>query len=232
MKKVDLLRKVSVRLAVMSMVCVMPTLYAYGQDVSSGDISGSKKNHFGIKIGLNLASTTDCSVELNRSTSTIEIEGSETTGFNLGLFDNYSFSKLLGLQVEAMFSIQGDAEDKLSYINIPVLLNLKPVKNLGILVGPQIGLNVAHPDKYNDSYSITGGEIYFDEMFQIDNSNNETAKLDFGIVVGAQYTLVKHLVIGARYNLGLTKIRTFESANVNVSGYANRVIQFSVGWLF
>jgi hypothetical protein len=174
--------------------------------------SGSKANRFGIKAGLNFASISDCSIK--SGSNTIDIEGGKITiGFHAGLFDNYSFNRLFGLQVEALFSMQGNKKGKLSYINVPVLLELKPVQNLGILAGPQIGLNVVHPDKYDDTYSVSVSDISFDELLRISGSH-ETA-------------------LGARYNLGLTNIRTFESAkNVNVSGYANRVIQLSLGWLF
>jgi opacity protein-like surface antigen len=194
-------------------------------------VSGGKANRFGIKAGLNLASISDCSIKAG--SNTIDIEGGKTTvGFHAGLFDNYSFNRLFGLQVEALFSMQGNKKSKLSYINVPVLLELKPVQNLGILAGPQIGLNVVHPDKYDDTYNLTANEISFDELRKISGSH-ETAKFDIGVVVGVQYTVTNNLVIGARYNLGLTNIRTFESVkNVNVSGYANRVIQFSAGWLF
>jgi hypothetical protein len=192
-------------------------------------LMAQKSNHFGVKAGLNFASTTTGSIQLG--SAVVEIEGSKMTGFHLGLFDNYSFSRRLGLQVEALFSAQGNETDKLSYINVPVLLELKPVKNLGILVGPQVGINVVKPDGYDGSYYVSGNSISFDALRRISDSN-KIVPIDAGIVLGAQYTLLEHLVAGVRYNFGLTSIRTFDGANANISGYENRVIQFSIGWLF
>jgi hypothetical protein len=44
---------------------------------------------------------------------------------------------------------------------------------------------------------------------------------------------MNRLVIDARYNFGLTPVRTFKDMNsVTVSGYSNRVFQVSAGWMF
>jgi hypothetical protein len=63
-------------------------------------------------------------------------------------------------------------------------------------------------------------------------NNHETSPIDFGFAFGAQFTIAKHLVTGIRCNLGLTPVRTFKGANVDVSGYTNSVLQLSAGWLF
>jgi hypothetical protein len=202
-----------------------------GQKVASGEIYRSKMNRFGVRGGKNWASTTDCVIR--SSGNTIEIEGSCMEGFYAGLFDNYSFSNRFGLQVEALFSTQGDAEDRLSYINIPLLLDVRPVKELGILVGPQMGVNVARPDNYNDSHTVaTRPEgIPTEELYRI-AYNNETAPIDFGVVLGVQCILGKHLLIDVRYTIGLTPVRTFKGIGAEVSGYTHRVFQLGAGLLF
>jgi hypothetical protein len=210
---------------------VLTPFGAAAQDGASEWLYRGKTNRFGIKAGLNLASTTDCTVKSGRNT--VEIYGGKRTAFHVGVFDNYSFTDRFGVQVEALYSIQGD-EDRLSYVNLPVLMDIRPARNLGILVGPQMGVNVSKPELYDDSYLIT---ISSDGVSTGDLSalarNNETAAVDFALVFGARYTLLNHLVIDARYNLGLTPVRTFKSINsTTVSGYHNRVFQASIGWLF
>jgi hypothetical protein len=151
------------------------------------------------------------------------------------LFGNYSqvANIVSGLQVEGLFSVQGNEDNKLSYISVPVLPDLRLARTFSILAGPQISLNVSKPDEYDDRYTVADSSEgrLFEELYEIAD-NNEIAPIDFGFAFGAQYTITKHLVIGARYNLGLTPVRTFKEITVDVSGYANRVIQLSAGWLF
>jgi hypothetical protein len=190
-----------------------------------------KTNRFGVKAGLNLASTTDCTLKSGRNT--IEIYGGRRTAFHVGVFDNYSFTNRFGVQAEALYSVQGD-EDKLSYINLPILMDVRLTRNLGFLIGPQMGINVSKPEIYDDNYRLTlsSDGISTDNIVVLAR-NNETAAVDFALVFGARYTLLNHLVIDARYNLGRTPVRTFKSVNnTTVSGYHNDVFQASVGWLF
>ncbi|MDR1169835.1 MAG: PorT family protein [Prevotellaceae bacterium] len=193
--------------------------------------SAGRTNRFGIKAGLNLASTTDCTVKSGQNT--VEIPGGRRTSFHIGVFDNYRFTDRFGLQAEALYSVQGD-KDKLSYINIPILADVRLTRNLGILAGPQIAVNVSKPGLYDDSYSLTASPdgISFNTLNELVGSN-KTAAVDFAIVAGARYILMNRLVIDARYNFGLTPVRTFKDMNsITVSGYSNRVFQVSAGWMF
>jgi hypothetical protein len=191
----------------------------------------SKTNRFGIKAGVNFASITECTIK--SGTNRITVDGGSTTAFHVGLFDNYSFTDLLGIQVEGLFSMQGNGRNKLSYIHLPVLLDVRAARNFSFLVGPQIGVNVSKPETFDDRYELrlsTDG-ISFEELNRI-SGTNETNAVDFAVVFGAQYTFGKHLVAGARYNLGLTPVRKFDGRNITTSGYNNRVFQLSLGWLF
>jgi hypothetical protein len=179
----------------------------------------SKTNRFGIKAGYNQANTISGTIEVDGNT--IEIYGSGRSAFHVGLFDNYSFTNRIGLQVEGLFSVQGNENNKLSYINVPVLLDWRVARTFSILAGPQIGLNVSNPDSYKERLSFV----------EIQTLDAQTSPVDFGFAFGPQFTIAKHLVAGARINLGLTPVRTFKGAT-NVSGYTNSVLQLSAGWLF
>jgi hypothetical protein len=64
----------------------------------------SKTNRFGIKAGYNQANTTSCTVKAGENM--IEIYGTDRwKAFHVGLFDNYSFTNRIGLQVEGLFSL-------------------------------------------------------------------------------------------------------------------------------
>jgi len=59
---------------------------------------------------------------------------------------------------------------------------------------------------------------------------------DFAGVIGSQYTFLKQLTIGGRYNLGLNSIMGISDEGndekLSVSGLSNRVIRLSVGYAF
>ena len=186
-------------------------------------IGATAQVKFGAKAGLNVATL-----------SAPEGTSFDTKlGFFVGGHVNFSFSEIIGLQPGLVFSTQGaklnvdelgDASTSLnfSYLNIPILLDIKPFANFSILVGPQIGINVykgAKAEIEGISGSISGSE--FEDEFGKVNT------IDFAAALGVQYAIGGHFVISARYNLGLTK--TFKDAE---EGSANRVFQFGVGWTF
>jgi hypothetical protein len=175
-------------------------------------IGATAQVKFGAKAGVNVATLT-------------EPDGASfgtKVGFFVGGNVNFSFSEIIGLQPELVFSTQGTKEDDASinfnYLNIPVLLDIKPFANFSILVGPQIGINVYKGSKLGDE-SISGSD--FEDAFGKVNT------IDFAAALGAQYAIGGHFVISARYNLGLTK--TLKDAE---EGCANSVFQFGVGWTF
>jgi hypothetical protein len=198
---------------------------------------------YGVKAGLNLSSLSGVESSAGGiSVNTLESDGL-TAGFHVGGFVNFSFGGIIGLQPELLFSIQGGKQKLNSgfgssssiditfdYINVPVLLDIKPLPGLSVLVGPQIGFNV-YKSATNESETISGSD--FDV---ITNGSDGFNGIDFAAVIGAQYTFIGHLVLGARYNIGLTNTMNASDnssgVNVDVTGWKNNVLQVSVGWIF
>jgi hypothetical protein len=201
---------------------------------------------YGVKAGLNLSSLSTVESSAGGiSVNTLESDGL-TAGFHVGGFVNFSFGGIIGLQPELLFSIQGGKQKAPStlgtpvgdpsvditfdYINVPVLLDIKPLPGLSILVGPQIGFNI-YKSATNEGETISGSD--FDV---ITNGSDGFNGIDFAAVIGAQYTFIGHLVLGARYNIGLTNTfsQTVNSSgiNVDVTGWKNNVLQVSLGWIF
>jgi opacity protein-like surface antigen len=160
-------------------------------------------------------------------------------GFHVGGFVNFDFGPILGLQPEVVFSMQGEKESegdfsattRLNYINVPVLLDIKPFAGFSILVGPQIGINL-YKSMSNGDESISGSDL----ADQLEAVGTKINTIDFAAVLGVQYTFIGHLTVGARYNFGFTPAIGFtdeaKDAGMSMSGGANRVIQVSVGWTF
>jgi opacity protein-like surface antigen len=212
-------------------------------------IGATAQVKFGVKAGLNLSSVSDVKVEGEGvSVTAIENDGM-TAGFHVGGFVNFSFGQYIGLQPELLYSMQGGKQKlssvasqvspnvsigyNFSYINIPILLDIKPFANFSILVGPQIGFNIyksATITTTADETTKSGSDL--DDYLEEEFGKNPFKSFDFAAVVGVQYTFIEHLTVGARYDLGLTNTFSLSESGVDTTGWKNSVIQISVGWTF
>ena len=107
-------------------------------------------------------------------------------------------------------------------------MEVNPIANLGILVGPQLGLNVSRKVTatpfYDSNYktSISGSDF--------DNRYFGVKKFDAAMVFGLQYT-IQRVIVGARYNLGLKNSNDFPTAyGSHWKGWKSNVIQVSLGF--
>jgi opacity protein-like surface antigen len=197
-------------------------------------IGATAQVKFGVKAGLNLSSLSDVKASAQGNSDDFLKSDGMTVGFHAGGFVNFSFGQYIGLQPELLFSMQGskidgDATATLDYINIPVLVDIKPFENFSVLVGPQIGFNIYKSISGNGE-TLSGSDL--DEYFEAALGKKPFQSFDFAAVVGVQYTFIEHLTVGARYNIGLTNAFSFSESGVDVKGWKNNVIQVSVGWTF
>ncbi|MCL2596100.1 MAG: PorT family protein [Paludibacter sp.] len=196
----------------------------------------------GLKAGLNLNSLSKVDASFSGLSLTVFNPDGMGIGYHAGVFSNISFSNLLGFQPEILYSAQGGkikTSDNLgpvetgsvnySYINIPLLLEIKPVQNLGILVGPQIGLQVGKSMKAGNE-KVSGADL--DNYFKDAGIDKPFNTFDFSVAVGAQYCIMNSLYIGARYNYGITNSLDKTIDGASVKGWKNGVIQISVGYAF
>jgi opacity protein-like surface antigen len=194
---------------------------------------------FGVKAGLNLSQVSSYSIKQYGQTISEADATDMLAGAHFGIYGNFSFSNYLGLQVEALYSMQGDSESQgyitvkehFHYINIPVLLDIKPIPSLSIFAGPQVGFNVYNAISVGEE-TLSGSEL--DDFLAENYCKINT--FDFAAVIGLQYTFIEHLSVGARYNIGFLSILgvddTAKNLGISISGGANRVLQLSVGWIF
>jgi len=165
---------------------------------------------YGPKVGLNLANLRGDDVDNNKM----------LIAFNAGVAGNIAISEMFAVQVEALYDAKGakyegtDASGNeenypfsLGYITVPILAQASfgdEIKFYGEL-GPTIGLLMS---------AKLDGES---EMTTMDGSGNTVTvkykdnykSTDFGLGIGAGAKVPLSglaLVIGARYNLGLTNI--------------------------
>ena len=166
---------------------------------------------FGLKGGVNISNFTGGNFN--------NIEKNSLVAFHAGGLVRIKFEHLV-LQPEVLFSTQGaklddgttEADYKISYVNVPIMLQWQFKGSFYIEAGPQAGFKVSE---------------------DIPNSTiDEFAKsTDLSIGVGLGFLKNKGLGIGGRYTVGVSKVGNFDSANIDPD-FKNGVIQFSLIFIF
>ena len=150
--------------------------------------------HFGIKSGLNLASTSD-------------EEDKYKAGMHGGIFGEFRFDRF-AIQPELLFSMQGTkgtvagygikvkAKVNLNYLNIPVMAKFYVSEGFSLEVGPQLGILLSA--KVVAGVDGSSASVDIKEGFK---------DVDCSLASGASYQLPE-LPLGfyMRYSLGLTDI--------------------------
>lgn len=168
--------------------------------------------NYGVKGGLNLSNLRgDLDTDLRFS-------------FHGGVYGNYMFSDLWGVQAELLYSGQGaedednsDIEYQLSYLNLPILAKYYVTEAFSIELGPQFGFLLDSDTDVDDDSEIDTDDLYKD--------------FDFSVAAGLNYELEMGLNFGARYNFGVTDNADSEAFFGN-DAVRNSVMQVSVGYTF
>ena len=92
-----------------------------------------------------------------------------------------------------------DNKVELGYINVPVVANFYAFKGLAFKAGVQFAFLTNAKQKYT---TITGGT----ENAVSHDIKDACNTFDFSIPVGVSYEFDNHIVIDARYNIGITKL--------------------------
>ena len=170
---------------------------------------------FGVKAGLNNATqstkggTTDVTVE-------------SITGINGGVYCNFFVFDFLAIQPELMVSGKGvhwkdqfsDAEDILTYIDMPILIKYQPVKLLNIHAGPEFGYRLKATQKNLDNGQKTDIKDYY-------------SNFDIGLALGVEANLPFRVNLTVRYVLGLNTVYTGTENNEH---WKNNYFQISAGY--
>jgi hypothetical protein len=155
--------------------------------------SSSDKVRFGLKIGANLSNVYDSKGE--------EFKADSKMGFAGGAFVSIPIGNFLGIQPELLFSQKGfSATGSLlgstykftrttNYIDIPLLIAIRPVPQVTILAGPQFSYLM----KQHDVFSAGSSSVEQETVFQNDNIRKNT----FCFTGGIDFNL-KNIVIGTR----------------------------------
>lgn len=171
-------------------------------------VVSAQKFQFGAKAGINISNFTGGDFE--------DVEKKALVGFHGGVYLRFALANI-SIQPEAMISTQGAKIDsvsgsydwKLTYINVPVMVQYRFTGGVYIEAGPQVGFKI-------------------DESIPNQTIDEFANGLDFSIAAGLGYRTKGGLGLGGRYTVGVSKVGDFEPSNGINPDFKNGVIQISV----
>ena len=184
--------------------------------------------------------------DLNVSKTTT-LDNMVTAGAIAGVDAEYQVIPQLGLSVGVNYSMQGsgwedyelkgsdgsmklsDAKIELGYINIPIVANVYLFKGFALKSGVQFGFLTNAKEKYTIEEHYESGSVKSNAKTEVDEDiKSGCEKMDLSIPIGASYEFNNHLVLDARYNLGLKKV--FKETGYNGKDSKNGVFLLTLGY--
>lgn len=168
----------------------------------------------GLKAGINFADQ----VTTGKGEGVVS---NNRTGFHAGGYVNYFFNENAAVQAELLFSQKGskwhdpyfNGQDRLHYLELPVLIKYRVYKFLSVHAGPQFAYLLSARNIPNEGEDIDASSYY--KEGEVD--------LAFGVEASLPY----NLALTVRYELGLSKVTT----DVEYwEGWRNNVFLCSVGY--
>lgn len=192
---------------------------------AQNDSDSRKSFTFGIKAGANYSNVYDASTQ--------DFVADGKFGFAGGVFVGIPLGKIIGIQPEILYSQKGfkstgtylgstyEMTRTTEFIDVPLLLAVKPMDKLTLLFGPQFSFLMKQKDEF------TGGTINVTQQQEFDNSN--ITKNIMGLVGGLDIN-VNNYVFGLR---AAWDIKTNEGdGNSSTPRYKNMLVQATVGFRF
>jgi hypothetical protein len=210
--------------------------YSNAQDNSSAQVNISTQDNrtdfrdklqLGLKIGTNYSNVYDTKGE--------EFRANGKFGFVIGAFVAVPIGKYLGIQPEILLSQKGfkatggnitdssnyDLTRTTSYIDIPLLVSLKPSGYLTLLFGPQYSFLI----KQKDEFATATTRRVVEQEFEDADIRKNTLCLLGGIDVN-----LDHIVVGAR--IGWDMLNNNGDGTSTTPRYKNVWYQLTLGYRF
>lgn len=181
--------------------------------------------HFGLKAGINISNVFDTKGE--------DFVAKAKVGAVLGGFVSIPFGKYIGIQPEILYSQKGfKGTGKIlgspysytrttNYLDIPLLLTIKPINELSLVVGPQYSFLLSEKNVFENTL-FTGAQ---EQQFDNDNIRKNT----LAFLGGADFNFDK-VVIGIR--AGWDVQNNAGDGTSNTPRYKNVWYQATLGYRF
>jgi len=213
--------------AILMIAMVMLTITnSYAQtETTSSTTDNREKLFFGLKVGTNYSNVYDSQGE--------DFVADAKFGLAGGAFVSIPIGSFFGIQPEVLFSQKGykstgtflgssySMTRTTDYLDIPLLVAIKPIENVSILFGPQFSYLMKQKDDF------TGGTITStqEETYTNDNYRKNT----FCLTGGADLN-IDHLVIGLR--AGWDVENNNGDGTTTTPRYKNMWYQATIGYRF
>lgn len=197
----------------------------YNGAAQSGDADMRDKFSFGVKIGANYSNVYDSKGE--------EFNADGKLGAVGGVFLTIPIGTYIGVQPEILLSQKGfkatgnilgggyGLTRTTSYVDVPLLLLIKPVSFLSLVAGPQFSYLLKQKNKF------TGAGATIDQVREFDNDN--IRKNTLGFIGGADINLGR-VVLGARVAWDLQENNG--DGTSTTPRYKNTWVQGTLGYKF
>lgn len=122
-----------------------------------------------------------------------------------------------------------DPKIESSYLNIPVTANFYIWKGLALRTGVQMGFLTSAKMKVTQTLTGKMDGININQNTELDESiKDDFNKFDLSIPVGVSWEFNNHLVLDARYNIGITKVNKDSEDDEDDS--RNGVFSLTIGY--
>ena len=151
---------------------------------------------FGIQAGMNMANLSGEDMETDMK---MGIFGGVTAAFSL--------TDVMTLETGALYSTKGTQDENsgiktsmdLSYIEIPLNIAYSVSDQISLIAGPYVGLLIYANSKMS-------GEFLGQTIDEEEDIKEDIANIDFGINIGASFSINESISVGVGYQLGLADI--------------------------
>ncbi len=186
------------------------------------------------KLGATITSVTNMDYDTNISGATGKAEYQTFVGATIGGEVEYQATDRFSIAAGVGYIMQGkqwddykfgayeekDQKIELGYVNVPVVANYYIFKGFAVKAGAQFAFLTNAKEKG----TLVSGNT---ETSISNDVKNQCNTFDFSIPVGVSYEFDNHIVIDARYNIGITNVN--KNGNVNCR---NSVFLATVGYKF
>lgn len=201
--------------------------FACAATVNAQDNSADPRDnfHLGLKGGLNFASV------IHDAYPNYEVN--HKLGYVAGAFAAIPLNTYIGLQPELLISQKGfesrgnflgapyTFRRTTTYLDIPLMIQLKPTKELSVVGGIMYSYLLSKRDVANTNNVVVTDQVEYE--------NNDITRNILGAVVGLDLNL-NHFLIFGRYNIDLR--RNNGDGTSTVPEYKNQVFQVGIGLVF
>lgn len=200
--------------------------FMINMSVAQEEVLDMRENFtFGIKGGVNISNIYDSNEE--------DFDAESKLGYAAGIFLGIPLGQVIGIQPEVLYSqrgfkatgdnLLGDYEftRTTNYLDVPVLLAIKPSPMLTLLAGPQFSFLL--DGKYDFENNILSGGL--EEDFE-----NEDARKNTTCITGGLDINLENLVLGGRVGWDLKENN--EDGSSDTPRYKNVWFQATLGFRF